>query len=98
MIEEQFHPAICLVWGIYTGLFIKKYENGDFGILAHTYYPNPTGLDHSKNQKKYVLTRGSGVVTHHVWYLTGREVEDKVIDNKLNNRTVCATKFSILMH
>jgi hypothetical protein len=37
--------------------------------------PYPAGLDHSKNQEKYVLTTGNDLVTPHVWYLTGRKVQ-----------------------
>ena len=51
-------------------LFIKKWENGDFGIPIQTYTPVPAWLSPSKNQEKYVLTTGSDLVIHHPWYLT----------------------------
>jgi len=57
-------------WEVHTELLTKRCKNGDFGIVAHTYYPNPTGLGHSKNQEKYVLITGNDILTPHIWYLT----------------------------
>ena len=53
--------------------------------------PNPVGLGHSKNQKKYVLITGNDILTPHIWYLTMKKVQDIVICGELQKSIVCVT-------
>ena len=72
-------PDHMQYWKVLIELLTKKCENGDFGIVAHTYYPNPAGLGHSKSQEKYVLITGNDILTPHIWYLTQRKVQGLIL-------------------